>query len=61
MAFPLKDVRVTTRHLPSAAEVLGGLERRLRLRRGDLNRLLHLDAEEHAALTRVAPAPEPGA
>jgi hypothetical protein len=37
------------------ADLHGKLERRFRLRRGDLDRLLHLDADEHAILTRVGP------
>ncbi len=34
-------------------------EHRLRLRRGQFERLLHLDDAEHAILTRTAPAPDP--
>ena len=35
------------------------LEAELRLRRGELERLLYLDAEEHAVLTRVGEPPRP--
>ena len=41
------------------ADLHGAIERRYRMRRGDLDRLLHLDADEHAILTRVGPTPEP--
>jgi predicted nuclease of restriction endonuclease-like RecB superfamily len=35
------------------------VEQKLRLRRGELERLLHLDADEHAVLERSGNAPEP--
>jgi predicted nuclease of restriction endonuclease-like RecB superfamily len=41
------------------AKVLDPLESELRLRPGDLERLLYLDAPEHAVLTRVGSEPEP--
>lgn len=41
------------------AATLGQLEAELRLRPGELERLLFLDAEEHALLTRVGAEPKP--
>jgi hypothetical protein len=41
------------------SELLGRLERALRLRAGELERLLVLDAEEHALLIRVGERPRP--
>jgi predicted nuclease of restriction endonuclease-like RecB superfamily len=38
---------------------LGRMETRLGLRRGELERLLYLDAEEHAVLVRDGPVPTP--
>src|SRR5215212_3429204 len=46
-------------YLPRAGrvEVLGQIEHTLGLRGGELERLLYLDAEEHAILGRVGPRP----
>ena len=47
--------------LPEQLPMHEKIERRLRLRRGELDRLLHLDAAENAVLVRVGPSqpPEP--
>lgn len=40
-------------------DLFGSIERELRLRTGELERLLYLDADEHAILERVGPTPTP--
>src|SRR5688572_10867701 len=45
--------------LAEHAPVHERIERRLRLRRGELDRLLHLDADENAVLVRTGDSPEP--